>query len=118
MNLEKFYAPNYIILPKNVYLNKNLNTSEIKLYGIVSAFSNNNKNACFLKNKSLSKILNVNIRQTQKCLANLKNNNLINIIYENNRRYIRTFMDESLYDNMVKPTIELVNYDWLNDQDE
>lgn len=107
--------PNFIIIPKNVYFDKRLNFSDKIMFGIITALSNNDKNACFCSNRYFINITNLTDRQIRNCLSNLKKYGYIKINFDMNKRYIRTYVDETLYKHNQQ--VELFDYDWINAND-
>lgn len=110
---DEINIPNFIVIPKSVYFDKRLNFSDKIIFGIITALSNNDKNACFCSNIYFTNITNLTDRQIRNCLSNLKKYNYIKINFEKSKRRIRTFVDETLYKHNKK--VQMFDYDWLNE---
>ena len=108
---------NFIVIDSSVYLDLRLSSTDILIYGLIVALPRNNKRGCFAKNSALAKNRNLSVRQVQFSLKKLKSLNYIKIEYLNNKRIIRTFIDDKVFERDKINQLEVFHYDWLNDDD-
>ena len=81
--------PNFIIIEKDILIDKRLSDKEKIVYSIICSLSNNIQKSCYANNKYLCNLSNIKKRQLQNILLHLKELNYI-VINENNQKRIIT----------------------------
>ena len=114
----------FIIVDIQVLIDRRLNSTDKLVYSLISSLSNNLKMCCYAKNNYLSKIIGIDARNIQRALKKLKDCGYIKITIENyNNRIITPTINQylqrarrSIEENYIPIDPEILNYDWLNEQ--
>lgn len=126
--LRPLSIPNYFVVDIKVLQDKRLIPFDVVLYSLISGLANNEKNCCYSGNLYISEFLGVTIRNIQKSLKRLEKLGYIKIeIIGGNKRTIKTYMNialelrekkmRELNDRLKqRGKLDLVNYDWLNEE--
>lgn len=121
-----FKCAQYFIVDSRIMRDKNLSPTDVVLYSLLCGLSNNYKNCCYAPNSYLTDFLNISIRSVQNSLLKLQRHGYISITIENhNKRKIKTifnlaidFREKKLKELAKRDKKELIDYDWLNDEEE
>jgi len=117
--MEKNFESLYFVIESRLYDIESINDSDIVLYGLIQALSNNRLNSCWASNKWLAERLRKEERSIQRSLARLKDAGLIvTELTNNNKRLIKTQYNKFYEDLRPKKNVELFDYDWLNEKED
>lgn len=109
---NNFNIPNFIIIEKEILLDKRLTDKEKIVYSLICSLANNNKKCCYARNKYLCELSNLKMRQLQNILNHLKKLKYINIDYINYKRVIIPVINQFLIE---RDSFEIFNNaSWLD----
>lgn len=106
----------YVTIESSIVLNKNLNSTDKILYGMLVCMSKKN-GFCKPNTKYLCEVLGIKKRQLLYCLKKLKENDCINIQKKNNKRIIVPLAIANMkkYESQIQG--EIFDFDWLSEID-
>lgn len=81
----------FVMVPIKVLMNKNIDSADKLLYGIILSYSQK-EGYCYASNAHLSEMMNCAPRTLQRYIRNLINSGLIdrNVIYKNNSHEVQS----------------------------
>lgn len=80
--------PFYVSIESVVLLNKDLNSTDKIVYGIISVFSMNQDGYCYLRYKQIAKYAQISKRNLYHCLKKLVSKQYLTKIVKNDRVYL------------------------------
>ena len=94
--------PNFIVIEKDLLLDKSLNSSTKILYALISTLANNKDKVCYASNKYLASLLGYDIRSIQRMINDLINGDYIQVYYKKNNRIIKPQILEPMHIRELK----------------
>ena len=112
----------YTILDSDILFDEGLTSTEVRLYGIVSCFSNNKDGYCYLSYSKLSELTHLSKRQLIRCINHLEKKKYIKKIRKIQRVYLMPLINKAvLKRRLINSSTDdvkriYVDYDWLNEK--